>query len=433
MVHTSSPARRRWPVVVAVVAVLVLIGAVAFSALRGGTKTPAVLVLNDDAGVTVGATTVNAGKDFADRLTGSTEFDWTVASGDRPAGDFDATVTIPDGFSAALNSTTGARPEQAQMAVDGAVSPLLTALIDSSAAQTASTGVQGLITQTARARAQLQQALLPAQILSAATKGASAQGDQLLGSVETFLPFLETARSGADQLVAASDNVSRLVAGARQPTAELSARLNQAGLTIADVTRGADQLRGLLQTVQDTLTANGIDAAPVAQTRSDITLATSQLTSFSTLLGSGPDTTLGTAVQNGYDQLAEISTQLSSAGSQLQSAIGPIADGAPQLLGGAKDQILGAITQLSTLSDTISKQVTTGVSALPSTSTAQSTVLKNPVNVSYASAPAVSEGGTDWLPYLFGAVIVVLAGVLVFTTVRPHYRESGAPSVDPST
>lgn len=432
MVH-SHPARRRWPVVVALIAVLVVIGAAAFSAVGGADRQQRVLVLNNDAGVAVGATTVQAGRDFADRLTESDAFDWTVASGERPSGEFDATVTVPDGFSAALNSTTGTAPEQAQLNVDGSASPTLVALVDAASAGTASTGVQGLLTQTARAKAQLSQAVLPAQLLSAATKGASAQGEQLLGGVEQFLPFLETARSGADQLVAASGNVSRLVDGARQPTADLSARLNQAGLTIADVTRGADQLRGLLATVTDTLQANGIDAAPVAQTRSDIALATEQLTSFSTLLGSGPDTLLGTAVQNGYSQLSEISAQLSSAGAQLQQAIGPIADGAPQLLGGAKDQILGAITQLSTLSDTIGKQIGTGVSALPSTSSALTAVLKDPVNVTYASTAGAQGAPTNWVPYLFGAVIVVLAGVLVFTTARPLYRDSGAPSVDPST
>ncbi|GGF92182.1 hypothetical protein GCM10007304_02650 [Rhodococcoides trifolii] len=421
MVHTSSATRRRWPIVVALIAVLLVIGVGAYTAISsGGDRAPKVLVLNNDDGVTVGTTTVEAGTDFADNLTQSTAFDWTVTSGERPTGTFDATVTVPAGFSTALNSTTGTTPEQAQLSVDGAADPTLVALVDAAADRTSSTGVQGLLTQTARAKAQLQQALLPSQLLAAATKGAGAQGEQLLGSVDQFLPFLQTASSGADQLVAASDNVSRLVDGARQPTADLSARLNQAGLTIADVTRGADQLRGLLDTVQNTLRANGIDAAPVVQTQSDIALATNQLTSFSTLLGSGPDTLLGSAVQNGYDQLAEISAQLSSAGSQLQAAIGPIAEGAPQLLGGAKDQILGAITQLSTLSDTIGKQIGAGVSALPSTSTALSSVLKDPVNVTYASTTGQSTESTNWVPFLFGAVIVVLAVLLVFTSVRPR-------------
>ena len=243
------------------------------------------------------------------------------------------------------------------------------------------------------------------------------------------MPFLQTASDGADQLVGAADEVRRWVDGARAPTAQLSGRLNELGLTIADVTTGADQLDSILGDVQNVLTANNIDAAPVAQTRSDLTLATSQLTSFSTLLGSNPSTNLGDAVQNGYDQLAAVSAQLSSAGAQLQSAVGPIAAGAPELLGGAKDQILAAITTLKTISSSVSQQLAAGVPQIPGVAASQqgalATVLSEPIAVSYASNSTATTFSADKVALVFGVVILLLAAALAWTTIRiPRRSES---------
>ncbi|MFC7446725.1 YhgE/Pip domain-containing protein [Rhodococcus daqingensis] len=441
--HASS---RRGPwVIAAVVALLAAVAGVYLLVSPEGTSTRTVAIVNEDAGAVVGGKPMNAGEQVVAALQESGDFDWETVSADEGSAEtYLASVTIPADFSDAVNSLSTNAPRQAELAVhyngDGSSADreTMSALMTTVSDQTGAQGITDVLAGIASARAQLQQTLLPAQLLTAATNAADAQAQQLLGQADQVLPLLATANDGANQLVDVAGQVSAMVEGAAGPATEVSGRLTELGVTLGDVTRSTEQLRGGLDAAAATLRATGIggDALrTLEQTRTDLALVSDQLTSITGLLGTdvGPDTDLGGALRGGLGRLQDVSAQLTDAGNQLQAGIGPIAEQAPALLGTTKDQILTGVSQLKSVSTELGEQLTKGVNTIPARNATQQerigAVLSAPVAV-------VQTGGSDAgselftarnLAIVFAATTAALAAALVWSVRR---RPSGSTSTD---
>lgn len=451
--HANPPRNRRRWTALALTAALLGGGVGAYFWTRTDTPARLVAIVNEDAGAAAAGKPVRAGDQVVAALQEAGDFDWEVVDADTAADrKYLASVTVPANFSEAVTSQGGTDPRQAELAVhrnragsaadDAAITALMTTVSD----QTGARGIKDLLAGVASARAQLQQTLLPAQLLTAATGAADKQAQELLAGVDSVLPYLATANDGANQLVDVAGQVAGMVDGASGPAGELSERLTALGLSIGDVTRGTTRLQdGLGEAVavlrapgaEAVLRASGIEVGTAVgtleQTSADLGALAAQLNSVTALLGEdvGPDTDLGDAVRSGFGQLESVSAQLTSAGLQLQDGIGPIAAQAPELLGSTKDQILAGVSQLKTVSAQLGDQLTKGVDAIPVRNAAQqqqiSSVLSSPVSV-------VQSGGDDASPavftaenlaIVFAATTLMLAAALAWT-VR---RGTGVPAI----
>ncbi|MFF0815307.1 hypothetical protein ACFYVR_09165 [Rhodococcus sp. NPDC003318] len=423
-VEPVSRRRRLWAGV-AVIAVLLVAAAGVAAGLRSPVTPPRlVAVVNDDTGAAA------IGERVVATLAQSDEFDWEVVdSAAATTPDHLAVVTIPADFSDAVVSLGTTTPRQAELTLtrgsaadDGAMSRLTAAVSE----VTSATGIGNLLAGMASARSQLQQAMLPAQVLTGATAAADAQAQRMLAGVDDILPYLETANAGANQLVDVAGQVSGMVQQARGPATELSARLTELDVTIGDVTAGTERLRTGIDALARSV--EGFDAGVAAsldRTSEDLTALSTQLTAITGLLGSdvGPGTDLGAALASGFGQLESVSAQLSGAGSQLQTGIGPIAEQAPQLLGSAEDEILGAVTQLKTVSAQLSAQLTAGVDAIPARTAGQqramSTTMAAPVAVVDTGGVAASAlFDVRNLMVLFAGTTVALGAVSAWMLLR---------------
>ncbi|TQF69098.1 hypothetical protein FK531_10020 [Rhodococcus spelaei] len=394
-----SRLRRWWPGLVVAVVLLVVVGAGAayWIGTDRSTGSRVVAIVNEDSGTVTAGKQVRTGDQVVASLQESDAFAWEVVDADAATDSkYLASVTIPEDFSATVASLGTTTPRQAQLSVhrnggSAADADAMSALTATVSEQTGANGIKNLLSGMSSARSQLQQTLLPAQLLATATGAADTQAQQLLGSVDSVLPYLKTANDGANQLVDVAGKVSGMVGQASGPAGELSTRLTSLGVTIGDLTTGTARLQGGLGAATKALRASGLDAGNAAgaleRTVADLGEVSSQLTAVTKLLGSGvgPDTDLGDALSSGFGQLRDVSAQLSSAGEQLQAGIGPIAQQAPQMLGETKNQILAGITQLKTVSAQLNDQLGKGVGAIPVRNAAQqqqiSTVLSAPVSV----------------------------------------------------
>ncbi|MGL4304697.1 MAG: hypothetical protein ACRCSF_00945 [Mycobacteriaceae bacterium] len=160
------------------------------------------------------------------------------------------------------------------------------------------------------------------------------------------------------------------------------------------------------------------------QAQRDLDLAANQLPEITNLLGAQSHTNLGTALDNGLNQLITISDQLSSAGDQLQIGIGPIADQAPELLGGSTDQIMAGITLLKNTSHALVTQLNGGVNTLPARNALQqkaiAELLTSPIKVTQTNNPGSSPGllAAENLAVFFACTTALLALLLIVTRGR---------------
>lgn len=429
--------RRRSVHAAAVLIVVLLVAALgAYYWTQRGDESRAVAIVNEDTPVTDAGKPLAAGGEIVTALQGSPDFEWEVVSSDQASsGKYLAAVTIPSDFSSSVMSLSTATPRQAHLTVSyqGDGSPgdkeSMDTLFATVSDKTGANGIKGLLSNMTTVRSQLQQTLTTAQLLAAGTNAAEGQMQQALAGADQLLPYLETARAGANQLVDVAGQVSHVVDGVAPSVTELSDRLTKLGVTIGDVSRGSSNAQRDIDTAIALLKSSGLPVGDtittLTQTRDDLGLASRQLSEITGVLGpgTGPDTDLGTALRSGLDQLQSVSAQLSSAGGLLQEGVGPIADQAPQLLGGGKDQIIAAVTQLKNLSKSIADQLGKGVTAIPIRTPAQqeqvSTVLSAPVAVDQTDTPAsVNIFTASNLAILFGITTLLFAAALLWALRR---------------
>lgn len=376
-------------------------------------------------------------------LQQSDGFDWEVVDPEgSDTSKYLAVVTIPEDFSDAVATLAADAPRRAEVSVrrgDTAGDDEMARVTATVSEVTSAAGIKTMLTGVASARTQVQQAMLPAQLLTAATAAADSQLRDLLGGADRILPYLETANDGANQLVDVAGQVSGMVGKAQGPVTELAGKLTDLGVTLGDVTDGVARTQDGLGALAGRLDRlDTASAATVRSTATDLAALSRQLTALTGLLGTsvGPDTNLGSALGSGFGQLESVSTQLSSAGSQLQQGIGPIAAQAPELLHGATGQIVAGVDQLKAVSAQVTEQVGKGVNAIPVRSGAQqdvvSAAMAAPVSVTVTGAePGIDLVAPRTLMIAFAGTTVALgalAGWLLFTTTPTTRRAVREPA-----
>ena len=267
----SRPRLRRRPWLLPVVAVLLtgLAGGVLLWALQGrqgsGPAVP-VAIVNADKPVTTGSgkdqKTIAAGRELAAGLTqpdpsDQTPLSWELVDSDDAAeglrnGGYYAVLTIPEGFSAAINSTSGDDPKSAELqlvsndASSSAVAALAQLAVGQAGATLGDQVTSGFTDNTLQSLTSIHNSLTSsaksAHQLADSSHEVADSSDTLADSSDSLADGADTLASGARQLAAGAaesdDGAAQVASGARQLSAAAGRLQNGAQETAS----GADRI-----------------------------------------------------------------------------------------------------------------------------------------------------------------------------------------------
>ncbi|MBB3045100.1 YhgE/Pip family protein [Nocardioides soli] len=396
----------------------------------GLTRVPAALVVADT-GARLEGEEVRFGRDIADQLVDSGDFEWHEVSADEAAsgvedGSYDFALTIPAGFSAALTSPARFDPEQARlvMTTNDANSYLAGTIAD-----TVTTKVRAAISSqvTERAATTFLRSLgdIRARLVDAA------DGAQRLAD------GLDTARSGARQLARGSDRLDQGLGTLERRTSALPSQTRRLADGAARVAAGNDEIaqlgreaatvagdvsalyrngrRDLVQRMRE----QGLDAqqrqailavyddlnAPLATVTGKVRTASARLDQLAS--GAGQ-------VADGADRLADATPALTSGIAQAHTGSGRLASGSESLRRG--------LVRLDQGADRLASGLTDGVDQIPdlSDTTVASTAgtLADPVGIVDRARAEAGSYGAGLAPF-FLALAAWIGGYVLFLLVRP--------------
>ncbi|MCU1507500.1 MAG: hypothetical protein JWP05_2469 [Microbacteriaceae bacterium] len=384
-------------------------------------QVPAALVVADT-GATMSGKAVHYGRDVADQIVASHDFDWTVVSASTAAkgvrdGRFDFTLTLPASFSKDLVSASSSSPTRASV-------DLTTNDTNSYLAST----IAG-------------QAALTVKSSIAARVGSAAAGQFLLG-LNDIHDSLSSAASGASQLKSGAASAASGATSLASGTAQLAAGANQLAAGTAQVATGAKQVAaGNAQLVAsaDAMAAqakqlSGAISGVGAKVSEQLTAAgVSQSTIEAVLADLAP---IGAAAQSANGSLQAASGQISqlAAGSaQVASGAAQSASGAKQAATGAEQSASGAsslsqgLDQLQTGATSLSDGLVTGAAKVPSTDAAaraaQSAAIGNPVSVKTDAVTKATDYGAGLAPF-FISLAAWIGIYALFLIVKPLSRRA---------
>jgi putative membrane protein len=456
---TGGPMRRA--AVIAMVAIPTLYGGLYLYANHDPygrlDHVPAALVVLDRGSTLTDGTRVDAGREVADQLQESRDFDWHVVSPERAAegirtGDYDFGLTIPRDFSAALTSSARFDPRQAQlqMTTNDANSYLSTTIADTVtgkvraalAARVGTEAAQQFLLGLGRIRGSLQTAASGADQLHAGlgtagtASGRLATGaDRLAGGARDLAAGLDTLRRRTAALPAQS---RRLAAGARQVAAgdrtaagvgdrvagvsgtlraaygdrraDLARRMQELGLT-------AEQQRGVLA-VYDRL------GAPVRRADDTVQRARRQLDR----LAAG-----AARVAAGADRLAAGTPALAAGIGQADAGARRLATGAETLGSGAR-RLDAGLARLEGGSARLASGLHRGLDQIPAvderTRDRVARTIGNPVRLSSSAQSSAGSYGAGLAPF-FLALATWIGGYVLFLLVRPLSARAMAANQSP--
>jgi putative membrane protein len=384
-------------------------------------KVPAALVVADT-GATTNGTAVHYGRDVADQIVASHDFDWTVVSAASAAkgvrdGRFDFTLTLPASFSKDLVSASSSSPTMASV-------DLTTNDTNSYLAST----IAGQAAQTVKS--------------SIAARVSSAAANQFLLGLNDIHDSLSSAASGASQLKSGTASAASGATSLASGTAELSAGAQQLASGTAQVASGAKEVaagNAQLAASAGTMTAqaqqlSGALSGIGAQISGTLTAAgASQSTIDSVLADLAP---IGAAAQSADGSLQAVTGQISqlAAGSaQVASGAAQSASGAQQTAAGAEQSASGAsslsqgIDQLQTGATSLSNGLDAGAAKVPSTDaaarTAQSAAISDPVAVKTDAVTKATDYGAGLAPF-FISLAAWIGIYALFLIVKPLSRRA---------
>jgi putative membrane protein len=384
-------------------------------------QVPAALVVADT-GATMSGKAVHYGRDVADQIVASHDFDWTVVSASTAAkgvrdGRFDFTLTLPASFSKNLVSASSSSPTRASV-------DLTTNDTNSYLAST----IAG-------------QAALTVKSSIAARVSSAAAGQFLLG-LNDIHDSLSSAASGASQLKSGAASAASGATSLARGTAQLAAGANQLAAGTAQVATGAKQVAaGNAQLVASagTMAAqakqlSGAISGIGAKISGQLTAAgVSQSTIDAVLADLAP---IGAAAQSANGSLQAASGQISqlAAGSaQVASGAAQSASGAKQAATGAEQSASGAsslsqgLDQLQTGATSLSDGLVTGAAKVPSTDAAaraaQSAAIGNPVSVKTDAVTKATDYGAGLAPF-FISLAAWIGIYALFLIVKPLSRRA---------
>ncbi|WP_424809332.1 hypothetical protein [Rhodococcus sp. 27YEA15] len=391
-----------------------------------------VAIVNSDAGAEMGGKQLRAGDALVDTLRGNSDYDFDVL--DAPGADKLATLTIPADFSEAVASMLGSDPRQAVVDLDvhGSDPDVAAQLSKVVSAEVGAGGVKGLLDKSSATRTLVDGNLTTAQILVAGTGVAKNSIGQITAGADKLLPYLETARSGSEQLTDVANEVSAMVAQVAGPAQELATRADSLGLTLGEVSSTTAELKNTVDSLQTAMAGLPVPpeiGAQLTSVSSDLAALNTQLGGVPGLVGGGvgEQTEIGDVVRSAVGLLESASGQLTSAAGQLADGIIPIADQAPELLGSVTAQISQGFTTLDGLANSLVTGLNGTKTSLGAMTTPQqvqlASVLSDPVLVNRSASGGGVADDWNWA-LIFGIATVVLGIALLTQTAAPLFRSA---------
>jgi putative membrane protein len=356
-------------------------------------QVPAALVVADT-GATVNGKEVNLGREVADEIVKSHDFDWKVVSANEAAkgvrnGQFDFTLTLPSDFSKNLSSASTDTPTRAHVELTtNDTNSYLASTIAGQAAQTVRSSIAERVSREAA-----DQFLL----------GLNDIHDSLGTAVDGASKLVDgaaTAASGASQL---ASGTSALSSGAQQVAAG-NAKLAAAGDQIAaQASQLAAALPGTAQKIAADLAAAGVPQATIDQVLARLA-------------------PVGAAAQTASGKLHEVTGQID----QLSAGAAQVSSGAQQAASGAA-ALSSGIDQLHSGVASLHDGLADGLAKVPSTDDAtrkaQSNAIGNPVSIKTDAVTKATDYGAGLAPF-FISLAAWIGIYALFLIVKPLSRRA---------
>ncbi|WP_343599232.1 YhgE/Pip domain-containing protein [Mycobacterium sp.] len=238
-----------------------------------------VALVNLDRGAIVDGRDLRAGDQVADALLTSGELDLTPMSADQAAdsvahGRQYFSITLPEDFSAAIASPSGAQPRQARIRFTfNDANNYLASIIGQNTAREVLNQVGARIGQkvvgqvligVSEAGDGLRKAAAGAGQLAAGSDAANAGAHELVGGSRTLADNMIAAREGATALAAGSSRLSSAITTATDPVITVLDRIAMLRLDPDQVGETATRLSQVVETAADRVAALNIDHAQAA-------------------------------------------------------------------------------------------------------------------------------------------------------------------------
>lgn len=421
-------------------------------------QVPVALVVTDE-GTRVGDDVRNTGEDVAGTLVEDGSFDWHRVSAKAAArgvedGAYDFSVTIPEDFTEALQSSTGEDPHRAEVILttndansylastigEQAVKQIQHQIVRSVNREAARTMLDGLaeirvkLVDARDGAGQLVDGIAAAQDgaheLAAGSARAHEGATELSSGLGTLRGATESLPAQTEQLASGAEQVA---SGAGQVAAG-NAQVAALGDELAGTSQQAyDRLASERQAILDDLVAAGVDQAVVdriagrlngvdgvlAEANAKVQGASAQLDALSAGAQS---------VSDGASRVATGSRQLADAAPQLSGGIATAADGAAQLddglaaLASGADTLDTGLDRLESGAGELRDGLAAGVKQLPDSSEQlradQAANIANPVDVRTSQVTSAGTYGAGLAPF-FVSLAAWIGIYALFLILKP--------------
>jgi putative membrane protein len=408
----------------------------------GLSRVPVALVV-EDTGATLDGKEVDFGRQIADQLVESGDFDWHEVSRAEAAagvedGTYDFALTVPPGFSTAITSPARFDPEQAKLVMTtndansylaGTIADTVTtkvrdAISSQVTEQAATTFLQSLgeirtnLVDAADGAHQLADGLGEARTGARKLANGAGRLDDGLGTLERRTASLPSQTrqlaDGAAQVAAGDQEVARVGREALRVTAVANDLYRQGRRDLAALTReqglNAQQRKEIL--------------AVYDQVNRPLQDATGQVRTASGKLDQ---------LASGADQVAAGAERLADATPQLTAGIATAHDGAGDLATGSA-QLRGGIAKLDRGAQKLAAGLDDGVGRLPDLSdetvTNTASTLADPVGVKSKEQAEAGSYGAGLAPF-FLSLGAWIGGYVLFLLVRPLSNRAIAANQSP--
>ncbi|SDL02516.1 putative membrane protein [Nocardioides sp. YR527] len=392
---------------------------------------PAALIVEDTGATTTDGTKIEAGRDVADKLLKSGDFDWSEVSAataeeDIRQGDYYFALRIPEGFSRTLTGAERLDPKQAQIQViTNDANSYLSTTIATNVTDKVRDAIASEVSEQAAANFLLGISDLRSGLAKAADgaakleKGAGTLRDGA-GKLATGAGDLEDGLNTIESKVADLPAQTReLATGARKVADgndQIAATGQRAATAVDDAVAAYDSTRDDLDA---RLRAQGLDEQQRADILAIYDRGSAPLDRVDQRVGDVSDQL--NQLATGADQVADGNEKLASAMPDLVAGISTAADGAGELSAGATELRDGAGT-LATGAGDLKKGLQDGVAQAPATDEELrdqiASTIADPVAIDSVSEAKASSYGAGLAPF-FLALGAWIGGYVLFLLVRP--------------
>ncbi len=433
-------------------------------------KIPAAIV-NNDTGRSGTGQQVDAGDQVVKSLIASGQLDLTEVSEEEAAtglsdGTYYFTITLPENFSAAVESPNGDNPEKAELifTFNDANNYLATIIGQDASEQVinqvnSTIGAQGVgqvLTGLQSAGSGLKQASDGAGQLAAGIDTAKSGADQLSSGANELATNMVTAESGAAQLATGASQLATAIDGVTTPlinalgsnavpnvggqVSELRQSLEVLGSRIptsapvSAVSQALDILRQstdpVVQRAVSVLSPLVAAQAPAdaAELQAEITRLSGdaravehQLTDPTSPLQSGLAMLQNGGIAADLNQLRSGANELNSGAATLSSGMVQLTDGSQQLATGA-DQLASGMVELQSGSTELAAALEQGAGQVPNWTDEQKTAtaetLSTPVDLKQDYTNFASTFGTGFAPFFLSLALFV-GGIITWMLLTP--------------